>query len=113
MTKKKYSLSFVNDGKPFNMPKWTVEKHKRVLHKLSKRKKMSEQDKEDFFQYYVIYETLSTIDDSVTLKNIKELHPEDSVLLFNAVYNAGREGILFREGSKPKSKKKKSTGKKN
>jgi len=112
MTKKKYSLSFVKDGKPFEMPKWTVEKHKRVLNRLSKRKGLSQEEAEDFFQYYVIYESLSQIDSSVTLKSIKELHPEDLIALFNAVYNKGKEGILFRESTEKKGEEK-STGKKN
>jgi len=43
---------------------------------------------------------------------IKQMHPEDHILLFNAVYSAGRTGILFREGVK-KPIRKKSTGKKN
>lgn len=114
MTKKKYSLKFVKDGKPFMMPKWTVTKHKAALQEMnSECKDLSNEEKSNEFTYYVILQTLRQIDSSVTIDDIKELHPEDTLLLFNDVYNAGKEGIYFREPKKGNKKKgKKSTGKK-
>lgn len=113
MKKVKYSLPFVNNGKPFDMPNWTVVKHKKALEDLNKNcKDMSQEEKDEEFQYYVIYETLKEIDENVDFDAIKQMHPEDHILLFNAVYSAGRTGILFREGVK-KPIRKKSTGKKN
>ena len=114
MTNKKYSLEIVNNGKPFIMPKWTVKKHRAALRNtVANTKNMSDEEQQEEFNYYVIYETLKQIDDSITVDDIKNLHPEDMMQLFNDVYNAGKEGIYFREGKKPQPKKKKSTGKKN
>jgi len=114
MAKKKYSLSFVNDGKPFVMPKWTVKKHRAAIKNTAKNTpNMSEEEQQEEFNYYVIYETLKQIDNSITVDDIKELHPEDMMQLFNDVYNAGKEGIYFRQPKKGKKKTKKSTGKKN
>lgn len=109
---KKYSLKFVNEGKAFVMPKWTVGKHKAALsHMMEECKDMTEDERTEQFNFYVIYQTLKQIDSDVELEDIKAMHPEDLILLFNDVYNAGREGIYFREGKKPKTTKK-STGKK-
>jgi hypothetical protein len=111
MTEKKYSLKIVNKGKPFVMPKWTVGKHRAAMSQmLAECKDMSEEEKTEEFNYYVIYQTLKQIDNDVSLEDIKTLHPEDLIQLFNDVYNAGKEGIYFRKGKKPKTKK--STGKK-
>ncbi len=114
MTKKKYSLEIVKNGQPFTMPKWTVAKHKAALQELNKEcKDLSNEEKNDEFTYYVILQTLRQIDSSVTIEDVKTLHPEDIVVLFNDVYNAGKEGIYFREPKKGSKKKtKKSTGKK-
>lgn len=113
MTKKKYSLSIVNNGKPFSMPHWSVKKHKAALQELNKEcKDMSNEEKNDEFTYYVILQTLRQIDSSVTIDDIKTLHPEDIIQLFNDVYNAGKGGIYFRQPKKGKKGKKKSTGKK-
>jgi len=111
---KKYSLKFVNDGKPFVMPKWTVGKHKAALAQLNEEcKNMSDEERNDEFNFYVIYQTLKQVDSDVSIDAIKELHPEDLILLFNEVYNAGKEGIYFQEGQeKPQKRVKKSTGQK-
>ena len=103
---KKYSLKFVNKGKPFAMPKWTVGKHKAALaHMMKECKDMSEEDRTDEFNYYVIYQTLKQVDNDVTLEDIRNLHPEDLILLFNDVYNAGKEGIYFQKPVKKKTGK--------
>ena len=39
MTKQKLTLSFVNKGKPFEVPNWTPEKHEASLAKLAKAQK--------------------------------------------------------------------------
>jgi hypothetical protein len=106
MDKKKVSLEFINKGKPFIVPKWTVKKHKAALARMNDEcKGMPEEDKTDEFNYYVIYETLKQVDSSVSIDDIKELHPEDLITLFNVVYNAGKVGIFFREDTKKKGKK--------
>lgn len=114
MKEQKYTLSFVNEGEEFVFEKWTVQKHKRVLSRIAKHgNKISEEEQEDLFQYYVLYESLAEIDKDVDFDKIKKLHPENLIVLFNAAYNKGKEDILFREGKKPKQRKSKSTGKKN
>lgn len=112
MTKKKYSLDFVKNGNPFVMPKWTTKKHKAALVQMNKEcDGMSDEEKNDEFNYYIIFQTLKQIDPSVEISKIREMHPEDIIALFDAVYNEGRQGIYFQEGEKPKQRKK-STGKK-
>ena len=114
MTQKKFSLSFINKGKPFVMPKWTVGKHRAAMSALKETcKGMANDEKEEYFNYLVIMQTLKQVDSSVTLDDIKELHPEDMIRLFEEVYNAGKEGIYFRDSPKKKVTKtstKKSTG---
>jgi hypothetical protein len=103
MTEKKYSLKIVNNKKPFIMPKWTVGKHKAALARMLKENpKVSEEEKNDLFNYYVIYETLRQVDPEISIEDIKDLHPEDMIELFNEVYNAGKEGIYFRQPAKGK-----------
>ncbi len=108
----KYKLKFVNKGKPFNMPHWTVGKHKAALATMiTECKDMTEEERADEFNYYVIHETLKQIDPDVTIDDIKEMHPEDLVALFNDVYSAGKEGIYDKDFHKgEKTPRKKSTG---
>jgi len=110
----KYKISFINEGKPFVMPKWSVGKHKAALAQLlNDNPNATDDEKMDLFNVYVIYQTVKQIDPSVSIDSIKEMHPEDQIQLFNAVYNEGREGIFFVEGEEPNPKPvKKSTGKK-
>lgn len=113
MKEQKYTLKFVNGGEPFIFKKWTVTKHKRVLSRIAKHgNKLSNEEQEDLFQYYVLYESLYEIDNQVDFEKVKALHPENLIVLFNSAYNKGKEEILFREGRKPKQKSK-SIGKKN
>lgn len=109
----KYSLKYVKAGKPFCMPKWTVAKHKAALEEmLAATPDLKNEERDDEYQYYIILQSLRQIDNEVTIEDLKDMHPEDLILLFNAVYNAGRSGILFQNGEKPRARKKKSTGKK-
>lgn len=109
----KYSLKFVNEGKPFCMPKWTTGKHKAALAMMIKEcKGMSDEDRNEEFNFYVIYQTLHQVDNDIDIESVRELHPEDLIELFNAVYNAGKEGIFY-VPQKGKQGSKKSTGKKN
>jgi len=108
--KKKFSLTFVNEGKPFILPNWTVGKHKAALAQmLEECKDMKDEERNDEFNYYVIYQTLKQIDPDVSMDDIRDMHPEDLIQLFNEVYNAGRVGIFFQQ---PEKGIKKSTGKK-
>jgi uncharacterized protein (DUF2249 family) len=118
MKKPKYSLDFVNNGDPFDMPNWTTKKHEDALIRMAeyqKEKKLSEKEANDEFKHFVIYETLIELDEDVDINDIRDMHPQDLIELFNAVYNAGRKGIYARDfrQTTPKRKKSKSTGKKN
>ena len=57
MTKKeKYQISCVNNGKPFEIEKWTVKKHKAVLKEMTKYEKdnpdLTEKDKDENISRY-------------------------------------------------------------
>lgn len=119
MKKQKLTISFVNKGDPFEVPNWTVERHESALSKLAKEqqeKKWNDKKASEEFKYYVIYETLSEIDESgmCTLEKIRNMHTNNVVELFNIIYLAGKENIYFREGQKTQNNKKPSSiGKKN
>jgi len=94
---KKYQLSFVNKGKPFTLGKWTVKKHKDVLKKVAKEEeknpKITENEKDEIFQDELILIGLQEVDETVTMENLDEMHPQDKKSLFTAIYFSGREGI--------------------
>lgn len=102
MTKGKYQISFVNEGKPFDLGKWTVEKHKDVLKAMAKSeesdelvrdKKLSEEEKDDLFQDTLILRGLKDVDSKLKREDFKDMHPQDKKALFTAIYFTGREGI--------------------
>lgn len=102
----KLKLKFVNKGKPFILPTWTVAKHKMVLEEISKLpKKTSEEDKDVEFQFLCIYIGLKELDPKLSLEKVKaKMHPAVLGDLFNAVYSEGKCDIYFREkGKKTKS----------
>lgn len=96
MKKIRYSLKFVNNGDPFLIPNWTSEKHESALAKLAKDTKgMSDEKTNKEFKFYVVHETLLTIDPECKMEDIKNMHAVNLVEIFNAVYDAGREDIYF------------------
>ena len=106
----KYSLPFVNKGKPFEVTNWTVSKHEKAIalaiEHTKNIKNMSETDKENWLKYTIIYQTLVEIDESIKIEDIKEYfsHPENLVEMFNAVYYAGKKDIYFRKALSQKVK---------
>jgi len=100
MTKQKFTVSFVNKGKPFEMPNWTPEKHEAALAKLAKAQKENNWDDmqaNNEFKYYIIHETLLEIDTECEIEDVKKLHPETTIQLFKEVYHAGKENIYYDE----------------
>ena len=98
--KEPYSLPFVNKKKAFAITDWTTKKHESALAKLSEDMgEIPKEEQNEEFKYYVIYETLSEIDESgeCTLKKIRNMHPVDLISMFNAVYDAGRVGIYSKD----------------
>jgi hypothetical protein len=102
---KRYSLEFVKNGEPFELPPWTVLLHEQALNNCLKEtagKDPMVQDKE--FRFYVILESLHQVDEQVTMLDIRKMHVDDMLELFDAVYSAGKRGILFHEKPPTKSK---------
>lgn len=102
MAKQKFTIKCVNNGKPFEMPDWTTEKHEAALAKLAKAQKENKWDNdtaESEFKYYVIYETMLEIDPACDFDELKKFckHPVTLLQLFNEVYNAGKENIYYQD----------------
>ena len=109
MGKVKYILDFVNKGKEFNMPDWTVEKHESMLKKMEKHEDLLDNNPleyERISRKMIILETLQGLDEAVEESDLDHLHPDDFLELFQAVYFCGKKGIIadFQKGKK-KSKK--------
>ena len=106
MRKIKYSLKFVNKGKPFVVTNWTVEKHEKAIalaiEYTKDKENASETIKENWLKYAIIYQTLVEIDETVTIEDVMKFftHPENLVDAFNSVYYAGKKDIHFHESSK-------------
>jgi len=119
MKKIKYTILFVNKGKPFVVPNWTVEKHEsavaNALEYVKENVKLTDIQRENELKYRIIYETLFEIDKTVNIEQIREffVHPDNLVEFFTAVYSAGKKEIYFRKEEKNPPKKKSSTLKKN
>jgi hypothetical protein len=92
-----YKLSFVNNGKPFELGKWTVKLHHKVLQASTKYEKehegISEDDRMMKYQTFLILEGLKSVDSKVTEDDIENMHPIDRNEIFSAIFNSGREGI--------------------
>lgn len=110
--KQKFTIKFVNGGKPFVMPNWTPKKHEAALAKLDAAQQKNKWDDitaDREFKYFVVYETLVEIDPDCDIENIRNMHPVTLIELFREVYNAGKENIYyqdFRKGRKTQKDKK-------
>jgi hypothetical protein len=95
--KKMYKISFINEGKPFELGKWTVKKHSEVLRETTKYEKenkdTAEEERNTKYQTLLILKGLREIDISVTEEDIEGMHPMDRNDIFSAIFNSGREGI--------------------
>jgi len=96
---KTYNLEFVNKGKPFEMPMWTVKKHEELLElmiPLDEQLRLNVIKKEEYDRIYrlkMILLSLNEIDITVNEKNLQNMHPDDFIDLWVAVYNSGKHGI--------------------
>lgn len=109
----KYTLECVNKGKPFVLSSWTVSKHKDVLREVKQwEDKIKDEKKlDEKYRHILILRGLNEIDPNVTEADLDNLHPDDLIALFAAVYYAGKQGIIdksdFQKGEKtPKGSKK-------
>lgn len=97
-TKKKYTLSFVNNGEPFELSNWTMKKHKEVLATVANfEKNLSEKELDEKYRHLLILKGLQEVDPSVKESDLDLLHPEDLLALFAAIYYTGRKGILVKD----------------
>ena len=97
MENKKLTLPFVNSGEPFAIANWTLGKHETALAHMAKIEgDMSENESDSLFRYYVVLIGLQEIDDSVSIEDVKSLHPENMLELFKLIYYAGKVDIFFR-----------------
>jgi hypothetical protein len=105
---KKYSIVCINEGKPFDMPKWSVDKHEKLLEcmiALEEKLKLKIIEQKDYDKQYrlkMILLSIHEIDPNVTEKDLQELHPDDFIDLWMAVYNSGKRGVVVNEQDFPK-----------
>ena len=98
-----YSLKFVNDGKAFNMPEWTVKKHESLLEEMISydekltAMKISQKEYDRIYRIKMILLSVNEIDSKVTEESLSTMHPDDFIELWIAVYTSGRKGISRKE----------------
>jgi len=106
-----YKLYFVIEGKPFNMPEWTIKKHEILLNSMLpleeqlKLKLIKQSDYDKKFRVEMILSSLREIDPKVTENDLSLLHPDDFVDLWVAVYNSGKKGVTVNEQDFQKGEK--------
>ncbi len=98
-----YKLKFVNNGKEFVMPDWTVEKHELLLEQMIeydekvKLKVMTQKEYDKKYRVTMVLISLHEIDKNVTEKDLAKLHPDNFVDLWLSVYNSGKVEIRVKE----------------
>jgi len=106
MKKTKYKLKFVNDGKPFELGNWTVRKHEELLKETAKYEgKMDEKELDKKYRNLLILKGLHEVDPNVTEDDLLDLHPDEQIALFAAVYLQGKRGILAEDKANFQKKK--------
>ena len=99
----KYKLKFVNNGEPFIMPVWSVEKHEKLLEEMIqydekvKLKLMSDKDYDRKYRLTMILISLKEVDSKVKESDLFTLHPDDFIDLWMSVYNSGKTGIRVKD----------------
>lgn len=91
--KEKLKLSFVNNGKEFEIPKMTVKKQELVMEEVAKQNKesMNTEKYNALLGKLMLLNSLKEVDPNVTLEDVEGLHPDDFALLFSKFWNSGRE----------------------
>jgi len=99
----RYKLKFVNKGKEFVMPDWTVEKHETLLEEMiqyDEKLKLGEISQADYDKKYrttMIMLSLIEIDKNLKISDLQKMHPDDFIELWVAVYRSGRTGIKVKD----------------
>jgi len=112
MGKNKISLSFVNEGESFTVPHMTVKSQEMLFKDMTTVEKTYKQDTPEFMRElnkYMLLRVLQNVDDSITLDDINNMHPDDFVELLTLINDRGRELTKSDAGNfrnrKPKKKK--------
>jgi hypothetical protein len=88
----KIKLSFVNDGKPFNLPAMTVKRQEELMEEMAKLEdKISEDQYNREINKILVLKTLQAVDDNITMEHINNMHPDDYIKLFSRIWTEGRE----------------------
>ena len=107
----KYEVDCVNNGKAFDFPPWTNQKHKAVLSIVAKyQDKLEEKELDEKYRRILVLTALKDIDPGVTEDDLDSIHPDDLLALFTAAYMSGRKGIIskdFRKAQKKSQEQKK------
>ena len=85
-----YTLSFINDGKKFKVPRMTVESHEKAMDNMIQYGKLEEEKYNRLFNKQLMLVQLKKIDDKVTLEDIAGLHPDDYLDLFQKIWTEGK-----------------------
>jgi hypothetical protein len=100
---KQYKLSFVIEGKPFVIPTWTVAAHEALLESMIpldeklKLKLIEQKDYDKQYRLRMILLSINKVDPKVTERDLLEMHPDDFIDLWVAVYNSGKTGIVVND----------------
>ena len=90
-----YHLPFVNDDKPFALERWTNRKQEEVWAEASKYEKtLSEEALNRKYRKLLILTGLKDVAPDVTENDLEDMHPDDLIALYTAVYLQGKKGIL-------------------
>ncbi len=88
----KIKLSYINGGKPFDLPKMTMKRQEAIMEKMVELEDTYTGDKLNReVNKYILLKTLEQIDDKMTMAVIDEMHPDDFMQVFSKLYGTGRE----------------------
>jgi len=106
----KYTLDFVNKGKPFSMPVWSTIRQKEVDTIMSEYEEWlsgTKKEIEDYHEkhnYMIALVSLQQIDPNVKESDLTNMNLNDLVELVRACFNGGKKGILVKDEDFPHKK---------
>jgi len=99
----KYTLDFVNKGKPFVMPTWTTLRQKEVDAYMANHEDLlngTKKEVDDFHEkhnYMIALTSLKEIDPNVKESDLLGMNLNDLIELVRACFNGGKKGILVKD----------------
>lgn len=90
----KIKLSFVNNGKEFVVPYMTLKKQEELQEDAVELEKKYKDGSKEYIREinkHMVARVLQTIDPSVSIENINNMHPDDYIFIFNKIWMEGRE----------------------